>query len=110
MRLQAGRSDSSGKNGEYGQNYFKGNITSDNDSFMIVSIPYEEGWKIRVNEEEVNKYKVNGGCIGFPISSGLNTIEMYYTPKGFKIGCISSLIGIVMLVIICIEERKNRKV
>lgn len=94
---------------EYYNNYLKGTVISDDDSFMVISLPYEEGWKIRVNGEIVEKYKVNGGNIGLKIFKGENLIEMSYVPEGFKIGTICSVAGVVAFIIIVIKEKRNSK-
>ncbi len=94
---------------QYGGNQLTGDIKSDNGGFMVITLPYDEGWKILVNENEVKKYEVNGGFIGIPINQGENHIEMYFVPKGFKFGLIMSVIGSIMATVLFIFSIKERK-
>lgn len=94
---------------QYGGNQLTGDIKSDNGGFMVITLPYDEGWKILVNENEVKKYEVNGGFIGIPINQGENHIEMYFVPKGFKFGLIMSVIGSLMATVLFIFSIKERK-
>lgn len=77
----------------YFDNQLHGFIESADSSFMVLTLPYDDGWKIQVNGTEVSKYQVNGGFIGIPIEKGANQIDMYFVPKGFKLGFILSLLA-----------------
>ncbi len=97
------------ENIEVYNNSLRGELYSDDKSFMVISLPYDEGWKILVNGEEVTVYKVNGGTMGIPVEAGTNTIEMYFVPKGFKLGALMTATGVIaFIVIIFIDRRKNR--
>lgn len=84
----------------YFDNQMHGKITTDDVSFMVLTLPYDIGWKILVNNQEVKKYQVNGGFIGIPLVEGENVIDMYFVPAGFKTGMIISFVSI--LAYICI--------
>ncbi|MEG0404549.1 MAG: YfhO family protein, partial [Anaerorhabdus sp.] len=92
--------DNSGilENIRYKDNYLLGTIESDG-GFMVLTLPYDEGWNIKINGTEIEKYEVNGGFIGLTIPSGKVSLEMYYSIPGLKIGGIISGIGVAMLAI-----------
>lgn len=96
----------------YGGNQLSGSCYSDSIGFMVITLPYDQGWKILVNGEEIKYYNVNGGFIGVPIQRGRNYIEMYFVPQGFKLGVICSGVGILIFITIFIFEAKskNRKI
>lgn len=77
-------------------NYLTGNCNTDDTSFLVLSLPYDAGWSVRVNGTQVKTYDVNGGFIGFGVSQGENQIEMYFTPVGFKQGAILSILGFLV--------------
>lgn len=81
-------------------NQLHGSINVDTQTFMVISLPYDAGWKIQVNGVEVKKYQVNGGFIGIPLNAGDNQIDMYFVPQGFKIGVITTAIGILLLAVV----------
>ncbi|MEG0404486.1 MAG: YfhO family protein [Anaerorhabdus sp.] len=98
------------ENVQYGGNQLTGTVISDEKSFMVITLPFDEGWKVLVNGQEVKKYEVNGGFIGIPIEKGDNSIEMYFTPKGFKIGVMLSGVGLVLAgLLISFELIQNQK-
>ena len=77
---------------------------------MVLKIPYDSGWEIKVNGIEVDKYQVNGGFIGIPVQSGYNEVVMNFIPSGFKLGLILSMIGILMSIgLIVLEVRRPKK-
>lgn len=91
---------------------YKGNnlnfgFESDNDSFMIISIPYDEGWSIQVDGENVEYYNVNFGFIGLPIEKGTHDVTMYFVPKGLKQGIIISGISFIVLVVYVVLLKKK---
>ena len=77
---------------------------------MVLKIPYDSGWEIKVNGIEVDKYQVNGGFIGIPVQPGYNEVVMNFIPSGFKLGLILSMIGILMSIgLIVLEVRRTKK-
>lgn len=49
----------------------------------MLSIPYEEGFSIRVNGEKVEYSKAVSDFISFELSDGENEIEISFAPKAF---------------------------
>lgn len=87
----------------------KGKINIKKDSYLVTSIPYDKGFTIKVNGEEIKYEKVNKSFIGFPIKQGDYEIEFTYNSPLLKEGKIISLIGIFIFVIILISDLKKRK-
>lgn len=82
---------------------------SDKDGFMIMTIPYDEGWSLYVDGEEIEYYNVSGGFIGFPIKEGTHSIEMSFIPKGFKAGLIISGVASIIFISAFIYIMKKNK-
>ena len=70
-----------------------GNIEVTNDGYFVASIPYDEGFTIKVNGEEQEYELVNKAFIGFPIQEGYYEIEITYQSPWLKEGKIVSLVG-----------------
>lgn len=86
----------------YSNNYLYTDITVDEPSFVVLSIPYDKGWRVTVNHQDVKTYKVNGGLYGIPLEKGKNIIEMSFTPNGFKKGKYISFVGCLLFVVITV--------
>ena len=84
-------------------------ITSTNSQFISVAIPYDKGWKVKINGDIIPIYSVNGGMIGFSIPEGYNEVLMIFIPQGFKLGIIASLGGLLFLIILTLFEKGKNK-
>ena len=74
------------------------NITDDS-KFMMTSIPYSEGWKVKVDGKAVPVTKAWNSFISFPITSGQHKVEFTFSQKGTLLGFILSLISVTILYI-----------
>ena len=90
-------------------NYLFADITTNEEGFVVISVPYDKGWSTKVNGKLVKTYSVNGGLTGIPLEKGYNTIEMNFTPHGLKEGIYASLAGLAILAIIAINDIRKKK-
>ena len=81
---------------------------TDTNKTIILSIPYDDNWKIMANEEEINYFKAYNGLIGFNIFNDSHVI-MEYVPKGFKLGLIISLISLMGTIYLVYKEGYEKK-
>lgn len=95
----------------YEANQVISTLSSEQGGFMVLTLPYDKGWKILINGQEVKTYVVNGGFIGFNIPAGESSLEMYFTPNGFKTGAILSIVSTLVLssIAIVLTIRKKKK-
>lgn len=95
----------------YSGNYLNAKYKSDEDGFMIMSIPFDKGWNILVDGDAVKYYNCNGGFIGFAVEQGVHEISMSFIPRGFKLGLIISVMGtlnfLFMLIKLCFKKKGN---
>lgn len=107
--IHVGKSIYSMRNLSYYDNCIFGDIDTEEESFVVLSLPYDNGWKIKVNGKQVEYYECNGGMIGFNVEEGTNSVEMYFTPKGFFVGVLLSSIGVVLFGTLLIIDKKGKK-
>ena len=74
----------------------RGNINVAEDGLFYTSISYVEGWQAFVDGEEVEITPVGDAMLAFRLSKGAHIIELRYTPEGFKVGLIVTLLGILL--------------
>ena len=83
---------------------FEGRINCNEDEFLVLQIPYDEGWTGKINGEEINIDKAYGTFIGISTKKGENNIELKYFPKYLKEGIILSLISLMILVFLIVKK------
>lgn len=86
---------------DFNDNYITGKIDVENDNQLLyISVPYDKGWKITVDGQEIQPVKVAETMMAIPIDSGEHKIEMKYTSNLLKEGIIISCISILFVIII----------
>ena len=97
----------------------KGTVTAADHGTMFFSLPYDEGWTVKVNGREVKTFPVDrgeermeyddgsseyvktedGAMLGIPLPEGTHMVELTYKTPGGKIGLLITL-GSVLLMLI----------
>lgn len=70
---------------------------TDDSKFMMTSIPYSEGWKVKVDGKDVPTSKVWKSFLSFPITSGQHKVEFVFSQKGRFIGTVITIISVIIL-------------
>jgi uncharacterized membrane protein YfhO len=81
----------------YDDGYVRGTVNMPSASTLFTSIPYDEGWTVKVDGKECEYYEILNGFIGVDTGSGQHTVEFSYTPEGFRPGALISLISLVVM-------------
>lgn len=93
---------------EYRDGYIKGNINVTRDKTLLyTSVPYDTGWSIKVDGNEVGYIKILDGLIGVELSEGSHTIEFKYKTPGLLSGIIISLIAVFIIMIVEVAKKKG---
>lgn len=85
----------------------KGDIEVLNDGYFVTSIPYDEGFKIKVNNKEVKPEIVNKAFLGFKLEKGDYQINIYYEAPLFEVGRIITILSSLIFCYIIIAELKK---
>lgn len=85
-------------------------ISTTENGFAVLSVPYDEGWSATVNGQPARIYEVNGGLSGIAVPAGGAEIQMIFTPKGLKKGIVVSGIGVLLVLGIIVLYRRRKKV
>lgn len=94
---------------EWGNNVMKGTINiTDDSSYMLTSIPYNEGWRVEVDGKQVQPRNVWESLMAIPITAGQHTINMTYYPPGFFIGVAGSAIAILLWCMLWAMDRRRQ--
>lgn len=80
-------------------NSIAGTIDVEQPGYFITTIPYDENFEIRVDDQEVEAEEVNTAFLGFGIEAGEHEIEILYYAPGVIAGKILSAAGILLLML-----------
>lgn len=86
-----------------------GNIDVIEDGILYLSIPYEKGWTVKVDGEEVRTAKVLHSMLGAEVSAGHHTIELEYIPEGLVTGVIISGTALILCGVVAFIDFKRRR-
>ena len=115
------------------ERYLTGEIDAKDGQVMVTTIPYEPGWKIKVDGKTIDslieenkdtegnvtlrngsgdqgQVLILGTLIGVKLPAGHHTVSMKYTPPGFNTGVFTMLIGIAMLAMFYMYDKKHNSV
>jgi uncharacterized membrane protein YfhO len=89
----------------------KGIIKSEENGLLIMTIPYDKGWHVKVDGREVETQAFDDGLLSIEISEGKHDVELWYVPEYFLIGLMVTLASILILVLAAIGNKifKNKK-
>ena len=87
--------------------HFAGTMDILEDSTVLTTIPYSTGWKIWVDGQEVDTYKILDSLLGFTISKGTHRIEYRYTTPLLLEGSLVSVASLLLLSLILYKRKKT---
>lgn len=80
--------------------------TSAENTTVFTTLPYDEGWKVFVDGEQIEYIKALEAVIAFEINGvGEHTVEFKYAPKTFTLGLTISLLSLVLFILIIMFEK-----
>ena len=87
-----------------------GTVTSARDGVLVTSIPYENGWKLKVDGSQRKISELAGGSlISVDLSNGTHTIELTFTPPGLPAGSAITAAAILLLAAMEVIVRRKRQ-
>ena len=88
-------------------NHIEGKIELQDTMMVYTSVPYDRGWSVKVDGEEVEYEKVNLGFIGFELNEGIHEVEFDYQIPLVKEGMMISLCSLVVWLVFIILRRRT---
>lgn len=71
----------------------EGDFYSDKAGYLLLTVPYDDGWKIQVNNSKVTAQRGGNTFLVIPVEQGENNIKLHYRIPGVVLGIIISLIS-----------------
>lgn len=86
----------------------RGTVTAKDAGTLLLSVPYDEGWKVKVDGEEVTAFRVGEALMGIHLEGGMHEISMDYTPAGLWLGTVvSALCAALYVMTVAYVKRKT---
>ena len=80
------------------------------DKYMLLSIPYSEGWKAYVDEQETSIFRANECYMAVFLPKGSHHVRLHYETPYLKLGAYISIVSFAVLIgCIIVKKRKMMK-
>ena len=86
-----------------------GKLSLEQGGRLILSIPYEDGWRVLINGEEAERTTFGGCLMAFDLEPGEYYIEMRYVPAGLWMGVLVSVVSILLFIGVMFFRRRHKK-
>ncbi len=94
--IMAELDDSPLKVTEHSDTYLKGDISvSEGDDLLFTTIPYDEGWKVKIDGKKSELVKTADSLLAVRITGGEHTVEFRYRPDIFVLGIGVSVVAVI---------------
>lgn len=94
----------------YDSTHVSGHIQVEKAGDLVLGIPWEPGWTILVDGQEVEAGLFGDAFISLSLEEGEHTLSMYYVPQGLYAGMAVSLLCLAAFLLILFFDRKKASV
>lgn len=92
---------------EYDSTHLTGRLTLEEPGRLILSVPYEKGWKVLINGEETTPALFGGTFMAFDLQPGEYELRMHYVPYGKNAGILVSVVSVLCFGLILWLRRRS---
>ena len=81
------------------EDHFSGEITTEQGGYLLVTLPFDPGWKAYVDGEQVEIKTLDSALMAIHLEAGSHRIFFAFLPPGFHQGLYVSLSALCVLLI-----------
>ena len=85
----------------------KGSIDVVEAGYLVLSLPYDPGWRITVDGKHSTPQLFEGMLLSLPMTEGKHEITLNYLPQGFVIGTTVSLLSLGIFIGYCLMDTRK---
>ncbi|HJD45790.1 MAG TPA: YfhO family protein [Candidatus Mediterraneibacter norfolkensis] len=89
--------------------YVEGIYRSEKAGNLLLTIPYDEGWEVRINEKTADCTRGANGLTVIPVPAGENHIVLRYHVPGKTAGIVITLCSVFIMAAWCCMARRRKK-
>lgn len=93
----------------YTSDSLEGYVNKAEDGLLLFSIPYDEGWTVLVDGEEVEKEILADGLLAISMEEGFHTLSLSYVSPGFQEGLFLTLAGVFVLAALSVYFHRKKR-
>lgn len=91
---------------QFNSTYIVGKVNiTDGSTVMMTSIPYNEGWQVKVDGKPIKTIKSWDSFMSFPISPGKHKVEFVFKQKWSTLGLGMTVLSLIVLLFIKKREK-----
>lgn len=85
---------------QFNEHSFKGKIVnrSNEERYALFTIPYDKGWKIKMDGKQIEPEKALNSLLCISIPEGEHELAMTFLPQGMLLGGVLTLFSLVILI------------
>ena len=87
--------------------HLKGSFTASAEKMLFFSIPYNDGWIVKVDGKAVPVYKVFDTFMAVHTAPGFHSVELRYLPSGLIAGSVVSVLSLVIMLVIGVKRNRS---
>ena len=92
------------------QDNIVGEVYSQVDSYLVTTMPYDDGFEVKIDGKLVNIEMVNKAFLGVKVPSGKHVVEIKYSSPLLREGIILSFFGLALYGVIVISDLKSKRI
>ncbi|MBU3191374.1 YfhO family protein [Clostridium bowmanii] len=81
-----------------------GQVDATSDGLMVMSIPFDKGWHVKVDNHEVKPQAVDDCLLSFELLKGTHKIELWFFPEKLFMGLMITLVSVLILIFLFIKK------
>ncbi|WP_334332161.1 YfhO family protein [Companilactobacillus sp. HBUAS59544] len=85
----------------------RGTINVKREAPLLFSIPYDDGWRARVDGKTVKIHKVASDLMAINLKKGNHQVTLDYQVPGLKLGWVISITAFILFIVFLLVERSN---
>lgn len=89
--------------------YLTGHISASQDGYVMLAVPNEAGWSVKLNGEKQELSNGDYGFISFPVKAGEYDMEVIFTAPLLHVGILVSVFSTLVFVVIVVIRYKKKK-
>jgi uncharacterized membrane protein YfhO len=92
---------------KFSSNHITGEISPTSSGILVFSIPFSDGWKLKVDGIETAMFRANFGILGAPVGAGKHSVELVFEIPGQRWGRFLGALGLALLLLVGVYEYRR---